>query len=176
MMGSSNIVCLPLNDPEKRFLLGKKGTAEMLAIGLNPSRANETKLDPTSRNIERIAKNNGCDGWWLVNLYPKRTPKPKDLPKTPNLKLIEQNFRFIEALIQNPEYKIKKVVCCWGNHIDDHLYLEQQALKILKLFKEGKVSCYSIGITQSGNPFHPAPMCVNRFLGGISQIRLKPYS
>ena len=47
MMGSSNIVCLPLNDPEKRFLLGKKGTAEMLAIGLNPSRANETKLDPT---------------------------------------------------------------------------------------------------------------------------------
>ena len=84
MMGSSNIVCLPLNDPEKRFLLGKKGTAEMLAIGLNPSRADETKLDPTSRNIERIAKNNGCDGWWFVNLsIPSGHPSQRIYLKAP---------------------------------------------------------------------------------------------
>ena len=34
----------------------------MLAIGLNPSTANEDNLDPTSRNIQAIAQNNGCDG------------------------------------------------------------------------------------------------------------------
>ena len=45
----------------------------MLAIGLNPSTANEDNLDPTSRNIQAIAQKNECDGWWLVNLYPKRT-------------------------------------------------------------------------------------------------------
>ena len=31
-----NITCNPPNDRNKRFLLGKKGSNEMLAIGLNP--------------------------------------------------------------------------------------------------------------------------------------------
>ena len=61
-MISSEIYCLPPQDPKKRFLLGKKGNVELLAIGLNPSTANETTLDPTSRVIERIAQDNGCDG------------------------------------------------------------------------------------------------------------------
>ena len=69
------IICRPINDNNKRFLLGKNGTVEMMAIGLNPSKANEGKLDPTSRNIEKIANNNGCNGWWLVNLYPLRTSR-----------------------------------------------------------------------------------------------------
>ena len=38
-MISSKIYCLPLQDPKKRFLLGKKGNVELLAIGLNPSTA-----------------------------------------------------------------------------------------------------------------------------------------
>ena len=31
------------------------------------------------------------------------------------------------------------------------------------------------GLTRLGNPFHPAPMAVNRFLGGIKKIELKEY-
>ena len=31
-----------------------------------------------------IAEKNGCDGWWLVNLFPKRTSKPVNLPKRNN--------------------------------------------------------------------------------------------
>ena len=58
-----NIICNPPDDNNKLFLLGKKGSIEMLAIGLNPSTANEDNLDPTSRNIQAIAQNNGCDGW-----------------------------------------------------------------------------------------------------------------
>jgi serine/threonine protein phosphatase 1 len=81
MIENNKIICNPLNDNKKRFLLGKTGTVELLAIGLNPSKANEEKLDPTSRNIEKIALQNGCDGWWLVNLYPKRAAKPIHLPK-----------------------------------------------------------------------------------------------
>ena len=68
----------------------------MMAIGLNPSKANEGKLDPTSRNIEKIANNNGCNGWWLVNLYPLRTANPKKLPIKPDLNQLPsfQLFRF----------------------------------------------------------------------------------
>ena len=94
----TKIICKPLNDRNKRFLLGKQGKVEMLAIGLNPSKANEEKLDPTSRNIQKIANNNGCDGWWLVNLYPKRTSKPINLPKNPDSMLIQQNLLFIKPI------------------------------------------------------------------------------
>ena len=83
-MSIDNIICIPKNDNYKRFLIGEKGEKELLAIGLNPSSANENTLDPTSKNIKAIAKNNGFDGWWIVNLYPIRTSNPKNLPKRVN--------------------------------------------------------------------------------------------
>ena len=32
-----------------------------------------------------------------------------------------------------------------------------------------------IGLTAKENPFHLAPIVVNRFLGGINNIKLQPY-
>ena len=55
------IVCIPENDKYKRFLLRQHRTRELLAIGLNPSTANEHKLDPTSKNNKTIAQNYDYD-------------------------------------------------------------------------------------------------------------------
>jgi hypothetical protein len=167
------IRCIPNNDIKKRFLLGKSGEKELLAIGLNPSTANESSLDPTSRNIQTIANNNGFDGWWLVNLYPLRTSNPKKLPKIADKELMMKNQKFIEKLIINPKYNICKVLCCWGNNIENHLYLEEQA-RIIKNKIDKQL--YSIGKTMNGNPYHPAPMTVNRYLGGINKVKLIEYS
>ena len=48
----------------------------MMAIGLNPSKANEEKLDPTSRNIEKIANNTVLNFLKFVFLFfqPKISP------------------------------------------------------------------------------------------------------
>ena len=167
------IRCIPNNDIKKRFLLGKSGEKELLAIGLNPSIANESSLDPTSRNIQTIANNNGFDGWWLVNLYPLRTSNPKKLPKIADKELMMKNQKFIEKLIIDPKYNICKVLCCWGNNIENHLYLEEQA-RIIKNKIDKQL--YSIGKTMNGNPYHPAPMTVNRYLGGINKVKLIEYS
>jgi len=167
------IRCIPNNDIKKRFLLGKSGEKELLAIGLNPSTANESSLDPTSRNIQTIANNNGFDGWWLVNLYPLRTSNPKKLPKIADKELMMKNQKFIEKLIINPKYNICKVLCYWGNNIENHLYLEEQA-RIIKNKIDKQL--YSIGKTMNGNPYHPAPMTVNRYLGGINKVKLIEYS
>lgn len=175
MRCQSNIVCEPLNDKTKRFVLGKAGNKELLAIGLNPSTANEDKLDPTSRNIQTIARNNGCDGWWLVNLYPKRTSKPMNLPKKINKALAKQNVDFIKELLHSDSYSISKVLCCWGNHIEDHKYLQNQAEKIISLVNESGHKIQCIGLTGFGNPFHPAPMTVNTTLGGIDNITLEEF-
>ena len=55
------IQCIPSNDAQKRFLLGKEGSNTLLVVALNPSTANEISLDPTSRNVEAIAEKFGFD-------------------------------------------------------------------------------------------------------------------
>ena len=82
---------------------------------------------------------------------------------------------FIRRLLKNESYSISKVLCCWGNHIEDHKYLQDQAEKIISLVNESGHKNHCIGLTRLGNPFHPAPMAVNRFLGGIKKIELKEY-
>jgi len=170
----NNIICIPSDDDTQRFLLGKKGRDEMLAIGLNPSTANEDNLDPTSRNIQAIAQNNGCDGWWLVNLYPKRSSKPSKLPKTVNQVIAKENIDFIKELLKNGN-NVSKILFCWGNHINDHAYLKKQADQIITFLKELDINPLSLGKTLTGNPLHPAPMVVNRFFGGVNNVSLQKY-
>ena len=175
LVSTHNILCKPPADNRKRFLLGKKGRSTMLAVALNPSTANEKTLDPTSRNIERIAAIAGCDGWWLINLYPLRTKHPKELPSKVDLTLAQQNLDCIKRLFIHSDYCIHKVLCCWGNHLYDHSYLKMELEKILAEIKKHSVPCYSLGLTKKGNPYHPSPMAINCFLGGLNKIRLQQY-
>jgi len=168
-----NIICIPEANKQKRFLLGKRGKSILLAVGLNPSTANENKLDPTSRNIETIAKLNGCDGWLLINLYPLRTSNPKNLPKRVNSKLAYENEAFIISLIQNTGFNIKKILFCWGNYLEKRPYLKKQSLNIMNLLENERQIIYCLGKTRLGNPFHPSPMVINRFLGGLGELKLK---
>ena len=112
MFKDDKIVCIPENDKHKRFLLGQRGTRELLAIGLNPSTANERKLDPTSRNIKTIAKNYNYDGWWLTNLYALRTPKPHLLPLKSDVKLANENLDFIKKLLRDKSFNTSAVLLC----------------------------------------------------------------
>lgn len=173
---AKNIICMPKKDSIKRFLLGKKGNQELLAIALNPSTANEVTLDPTSRNVETIALNNNCDGWYMVNLYPGRTSKPEFLPKIPDEVLLKDNFSFIEKLFVSNDFNITKVLLCWGNEVDSFRYLKESAKTIMAILEEHNVPCYYMKMTGAGNPYHPAPTPVNRWLGGINKVTLKSYS
>ena len=175
-MKQKPIICLPVNDTSKRFLLGKKGNQELLAIALNPSTANAVTLDPTSRNVETLAVNNNCDGWYMVNLYPGRTSKPEFLPKTPDELLLKENYNFIEELFSSNDYNITKVLLCWGNEVDSFSYLKDGARAIMAILDKHRMSCYCMETTGAGNPYHPAPTPVNRWLGGINNVMLKPYS
>ena len=175
MVYNNKIICVPKNDSDKRFLLGHHGTSELLAIGLNPSTANEYKLDPTSRNIKTIANNNNHDGWWLTNLYPLRTPKPDLLPLKADIKLGKENIDFIKNILNDKSFNTSEVLLCWGNNIDHHNYLREYATVLLNYLDEINMNYLCIGLTLKGNPFHPAPMGVNRFLGGVKNIKLQAF-
>ena len=168
----NEIVCIPKNDNTKRFLIGKKGQHEMLAIALNPSTANEDKLDPTSKNIELIANNNGCDGWWLVNLYPERISNPNKLTHKGNIKLTKKNIEFIKRILISPNYNFSKIICCWGNFITKRSFLSESANQLLIYLKSQGYASECLGYTQQGNPYHPSPLTINRLFGGINNINL----
>ena len=175
MIKNNDIICSPEKDSKKRFLLGQKGTNEFLAIALNPSTANEDKLDPTSRNIKTLALNNNCDGWYLVNLYPGRSSKPEFLPKNPDIMILEENIKFIKNLLMSKDYNITKVLLCWGNEVDSFSYLKESSKNIIGILEENKLPCYFMKLTGKKNPYHPSPTPVNRWLGGINNVILKPY-
>ena len=172
---SKAIRCIPEKDNFKRFALGRKGNSELLAIGLNPSSANEITLDPTSRNIERIALKSNCDGWWLVNLYPMRTSKPYKLAEEDDSLLGEENLAFIRKMILNKAYNINKVLCCWGNNISIRGYLQSYCEMIMNELSKLEFETFSLGQTIKGNPYHPSPTSINRYLGGIHNVSLKEY-
>jgi hypothetical protein len=111
----------------------------------------------------------------MVNLYPGRTSKPEFLPKTPNEVLLKENFTFIENLFHSNDYNITKVLRCWGNEVESFKYLKESAKTIMAILDKHKVPCYFMEMTGRDNPYHPSPTPVNRWLGGINNVQIKPY-
>jgi len=167
-------VCYPKADNRKRFLLGEKGNRSLVAIGLNPSLANAFSLDPTSKNIKALAAQNRCDGWYLLNLYPKRTPKPNQLPAKPNKLWLKENLAYIFDFIEN-EKSISKIVFCWGNYVDQYHYLKECRWLISQRINQLKMKPYCLGVTQRQHPMHPSPLVINRFFGGVQGVQLIPF-
>lgn len=165
--------CLPNDDPKKRLVLGEYGKNNLLAVGLNPSTANSQKLDPTSKNIQRIAKSQKCDGWLLVNLYPYRTPNPSNLPQTSCKKMKHENLQAIEDLLW--DRNISKVLYCWGNGIETRNYLPGEAQRIVTLITEHHIPQFCLGTTQKGHPYHPSPQVINRLFGGVENVILTTF-
>ena len=173
-MALDQFVCIPKKDLNIRFLLGQKGNQNLVAIGLNPSKADENRLDPTSKNIKKMAEMNQCDGWYLLNLYPKRATKPSQLSKSPNPVLYKKNIEFINAFLSTNK-TISKILFCWGNHVDHYPYLKKSSLSIMRILADQNKVCYSLGKTQKNHPMHPSPLNINRFYGGVKNLLLEPY-
>ncbi len=122
-----------IGDNITRYALIQEGQKTIFVIGLNPSTANESSPDPTMQFTMRIAEYNGYDGFIMLNLYPLRATKPKDLPKDCDIELHKQNLYEIENLL-----KSRANVDVWlafGNGIRKRKYLSSCFEDILKLLE-----------------------------------------
>ncbi|MFD2697385.1 DUF1643 domain-containing protein [Mesonia sediminis] len=164
--------CLPENDNEKRFALGKKGKRNLLCIGLNPNTANELNLDGTTRNVERIANDNGYDGWLMANLYPTRNPKGYKLDNQADENLFWKNIQAIDTLVSSKELNIQDVLLGWGDDIKAKPYFAASIYAIYdKLDKHG-LNYFAFRINKSGNPSPPSPMTINTKYKADEKIEL----
>lgn len=177
-MSTDKIICIPPNNPSKRLLLGKKGRQNILCIGINPNTADSVHLDPTSRNVERIAQNNGYDGWFLVNLYPERTAKVALLETCPDQELFQENLIFIKKFILDPKFNIDTIWLAWGNDINSkkHSYLKKSAQLLFRSLSKIPLTFVVIGTNNSGHPTHPSPQAIaQKFRKEHHHLALTPF-
>ncbi|MBV8225463.1 MAG: DUF1643 domain-containing protein [Verrucomicrobia bacterium] len=141
--------CVFSPDRKYRYLLKhiyKSTSAKKFCtwIGLNPSIANETQLDPTLRRIQRFSAAWGYSGFLMTNLFALVSTDPKQLyaeadPVGP------ENDRYILQGVRGTEL----VVAAWGAIGA----LQNRCARVLGLLAPVDLAC--LGMTKEGYPCHP---------------------
>lgn len=124
-------------------ILSERGTA--LFIMLNPSTADAEQDDPTIRRCRRFAKDWGCNGLTVANLYAYRATDPSELwladdPVGPD------NDRQLADLAR--EYS--EAICAWGANAKP-----ERVQQVVEIFQKAGAKLWCLGMTKSGAPRHP---------------------
>ena len=130
----------------------------VMFIGLNPSTANETKLDNTIRSVSRISKFNNYGGFYMVNCWAYVATDPCDLKHDPMFDEWNNNKLSITA------GKCKDVVFAWGNFNIVKDNGRDAELKVM--FPNAK----AIGFNKNGSPKHPLFQKGESFLVEYNQL------
>lgn len=134
-----------------------------LIIGLNPSTADESKLDPTLRRCIRFCDREGWGGFWMANLFAVRATKPAAMKKHPapigeplhlplgariheGVRIDSVNDRWLLYLANECRGRI---ICAWGVH---GTYMGRGAA-VTELLDGHRAFCF--GFAGNGMPRHP---------------------
>lgn len=142
---------LYLGDDTERFILGESGANPIICFGINPSTANDIKYDPTILKIRKIASENNCDGWVMLNLYPQRATNPNDMHIEADNDLKIKNYKAIRSVFNT--YPNALTLASWGNAIGKRKYLKDCLKEILAIAPDRKWVCRG-KLTVKGNPRH----------------------
>ncbi|QDP58382.1 MAG: hypothetical protein Unbinned664contig1000_63 [Prokaryotic dsDNA virus sp.] len=112
---------------------------------LNPSTADASVDDPTIRRLIGFAKAWGYGGFYVVNLFALRSPKPV-LLKTAADPIGPDNSKHISEVAG----LVDVMVCAWGNH--GHFVM---ADKLAMACMHGLTSTQALHINDDGSPKHP---------------------
>ena len=140
-----------IGDDKVRFMLGEVGTNTIICFGINPSTANDIKDDPTISKIRKIASENNCDGWIMLNLYPQRATNPNDMHLKADRELILKNCYVIRSVFN--AYHNALTLAAWGNAIEKRKYLKECLKEIVAVDSDRKWMCRG-KLTVKGNPRH----------------------
>jgi hypothetical protein len=113
-------------------------------VGLNPSTADESALDPTLRRIRGFSTSWGFTAFIMLNLFAFRATDPRDMLAAED-PVGPENDRVLLETAQ----RCGTIVAAWGAH-GDHLGRDQAVCRLL----DG-LTLYCLGITASGAPRHP---------------------
>lgn len=136
-----------------RFLLGLSGERMLIVIGVNPNTADQFNTDTTTTKVKQFARLNGYDGFCLINLYPKRTGTPDQLPNRIHTATHTINLQTIKELMDR--FPQADVLAAWGASVEMRPWLADVRDQIFNLYKNR--NWFSLGkLTKQGHPRHPS--------------------
>ncbi len=115
-------------------------------IGLNPSTADETTLDPTCRRCVGFAKAWGFGTYVMTNIFAYRSTDPKAL-----LSVDDPVGPENDAMIIEEAWGADLVIAAWGVHGA----LNERGAQVTKMLQEIGVAVFCLGTTKAGHPKHP---------------------
>ena len=118
----------------------------LLFIGLNPSRADADRDDPTLRRLVGFARGWGFGGLEVVNLFARVGALPAQLRQAGD-PVGPGNDRWIRHCLAHSSL----VWLGWGNHGS----WQQRDQQVLRLLRRQSVPLAALGLTRSGSPLHP---------------------
>ena len=132
-----------------RYLLwrcwdGSKPVANFLM--LNPSTADEHKLDPSCTRARNYAERWGFGALVVTNIFAWRSTDPAAL------KVVENPIgRGNDRAIVQAAKQAKLVVCAWGEH-GEHL---GRGMTVQSILREQRIALHYLRMNASGHPAHP---------------------
>ena len=147
-------------DPSERthrFALGSIPSSPtgppLVTIGMNPSYADERVADRTVDRIIRASIEHGHSGWVMLNLYPERATKPKDLGSYDRA-LSAANCAAIGAVLA--QHGVTEVLGAWGGIA--HPTIRSAKADVLAALGSHGIRLFSLDPpTADGEPRHPTP-------------------
>jgi hypothetical protein len=115
-------------------------------VMLNPSTADEKRLDPTLRRCLGYAQDWGYGRFVITNLFALRATDPRAMKAHPEPIGEDNDAHLIEQAQQ-----ADLVLCGWGAH-GKH---RQRNRAVLDLFKTHGIDLHYLVITAGGQPGHP---------------------
>jgi len=115
-------------------------------IMLNPSVADESVNDPTSRRCIGFAAGRGFSQLVVVNLFALRATDPRVLCRHPRPVGPANDAAIIEAAVS-----AELVVCAWGAH---GVHRDRDRI-VTDLLRRAAIPLHRFGATKAGQPLHP---------------------
>ncbi len=115
-------------------------------IGLNPSTADEEKLDPTLKRIRGFSRAWGYDRFIMANAFAYRATKPPDMLKQKDPVGPENDRILLECAAE-----VDKIVVVWGN--DGSRFGRDR--QVMDLLKKSRKKIFCLGRNDDGSPCHP---------------------
>ena len=128
-----------------RFLLWRTWNIrrpKVLFIGFNPSTANDTIDDATTRKVISFSKKNGFGGVIMGNCFPFVATNPKELT---DFSRLEENDRWLRSL----QKEVVQVIFSWGNFKE--VGEKKRDEKMIQMFPKAKI----LAKNKNGSPKHP---------------------
>ena len=130
------------------------GTRTLFILS-NPSTADENEDDPTTRNLQKWAREQGISDVVIANLYAYCSSRPGALKNIPDT---EASGSKNDLMIEKAAREVDQVIVAWGNPSSgrEREEFDIRARTLLSMLLSTHPIVYCVGhLTKDGYPRHP---------------------